>query len=336
MQRTNFTAAALTALLSSAALAQTGQPQGDKPAPRAQQPELHAQAPSSALFCHQASKVLGAKVHSPQRSEMGAIEDLVIDPTTGQIDYAVLSLKERTDGQWTAVPFSALSVPTPTTAGLPQSGQPAGERAFVLDIELERLKNAPAFRRDLWPDMTTADWRIQLERHYEGAPVGDPVQRGDVIGEYRAVRASKLMKQAVHNAEGESIGSIEELALDPAHARVSYVVVSSGGFLGLGNQMRALPWATLQEMSGGERAESKLVANVTKERLASAPEYKPGEWPRMAEPVWMNELYTHYGVPPYWTHARMGARPTEARSPGAARPVERSRQGEERDGSVPR
>lgn len=336
MHRTTFYAAALTALLGTAAVAQIGQPQGDKPAPRAQHPDVHAQAPSGALFCHQASKVLGAKVHSPQRSELGKIEDLVVDPTTGQIDYAVLSLDERTDGQWTAVPFAALSVPTPTAAGMPQSGAPAAERAFVLDVELERLRTAPAFRRDLWPDMTTADWRIQLQRHYDGESTGDPVQRGDVIGEYRAVRVSNLMKQPVHNAEGESIGSVEEIALDPAHARVSYVVLSSGGFLGLGNELRALPWAVLQEQSGGPRAQSKLIANVSKERLANAPEYKPGEWPRMAEPVWMNELYTHYGVTPYWTNARLGARPTEARSPREARPVERPRQGEGRDGSPPR
>jgi len=334
MHRTKLSTAALSVLLSTAAAAQTGQPQGDKPAPRAQQaqhPDAHVQAPAGALFCHQASKVLGAKVHSTQRSELGKIEDLVVDPTTGQIDYAVLSLDERTDGQWTAVPFEALSVPTPTAGAAP-----GGERVFVLDVERERLKNAPAFRRDLWPDMTTGDWRVQIERHYEDAPVGNALQAGDVVGQYRAVRVSKLMKQPVHNEQGESIGAIEEIALDPANARVSYVVLSSGGFLGLGNQMRALPWASLQEQPGGARAQSKLVTSVSKEQLANSPEYKAGEWPRMAEPVWMNELYTHYGVPPYWTHARLGARPTEARSPGAARPVERSRQGEGRDGSAPR
>jgi sporulation protein YlmC with PRC-barrel domain len=49
----------------------------------------------------------------------------------------------------------------------------------------------------------------------------------------------------VYNTMGESLGEIEELMIDQNTGRVEFAVISSGGFLGIGQKHYPLPWPVL-------------------------------------------------------------------------------------------
>src|SRR5919197_3144866 len=57
--------------------------------------------------------------------------------------------------------------------------------------------------------------------------------------------ASKLIGASVRNSQGESLGKIDELVIDPHDARIKAAVVSVGGVLGLGAKNVAIPWEKL-------------------------------------------------------------------------------------------
>jgi sporulation protein YlmC with PRC-barrel domain len=63
--------------------------------------------------------------------------------------------------------------------------------------------------------------------------VGFPRRIEDVIG------------SDVRNAQDEDLGDIEDVVLDPESGNVSYVIVSTGGFFGIGDEDVAVPWEHL-------------------------------------------------------------------------------------------
>lgn len=60
------------------------------------------------------------------------------------------------------------------------------------------------------------------------------------------VRADQLIGTAVLDLQGDKIGRVDDLLLDPRGASVTHAVVSRGGFLGLGVKRHAVPWQDLQ------------------------------------------------------------------------------------------
>ena len=318
MQNKIILGAASFALLGAGALAYPqNKPTGDKPTPHA---ETTAPMSKDKLACHKASAVIGAQVKNAQLAQMGEVQDLVIDPATGRIDYAVVSIDSRGKDQWYAVPFQKLTSPP---ADYSKDGKIDKEDAkkemkdpvFVLDLEQAKLDTAPGFAKDKWPDLNAPTWRTDLDKYYGVRRSSDTVGSGDVIAAQRGVRASKVLDQNVRTTNDEKLGDIEELVLDPRNARVAYIVVGTGGFLGMGEKMHAIPWEAARAKTRTEKDTDDLIVNITKERLAKAPEFKKEDWNRMSEAAWLSELYTYYGVRPYWSGSDMSAHPTKPTDP---------------------
>jgi hypothetical protein len=86
------------------------------------------------------------------------------------------------------------------------------------------------------------------------------------------VLASSLIGQSVVNSQDEIIGDINDLVTDES-GKVIAVLVGTGGFLGLGEKDAALGFEDLR-FSRDENDNIKVIANVTKDTLASAPDYE--------------------------------------------------------------
>ena len=84
--------------------------------------------------------------------------------------------------------------------------------------------------------------------------------------------ASNLIGQPVVNTQDESIGDITDLVTDQS-GKVVAVLVGSGGFLGIGQKDVALGFDDLR-FAQDENGNVKVIANVSKETLASAPDYQ--------------------------------------------------------------
>ena len=103
--------------------------------------------------------LLGAKVVNCEGKDLGVVEDLVIDSRDDRVAYAILSFGGflgMGDKNF-AIPWQAL-------------GFDVDNKVAVLNIDQDRLKNAPGFDKDNWPDMTDRTWANQIHTHYGYTP----------------------------------------------------------------------------------------------------------------------------------------------------------------------
>jgi sporulation protein YlmC with PRC-barrel domain len=105
--------------------------------------------------------------------------------------------------------------------------------------------------------------------------------------------ADTLIGNTVSNAAGESLGDIKEIMLDMRSGRVSYAVLSFGGFLGMGEKLFAVPWDALKL----DTQEKRFVLNIDKARLETAPGFDRNHWPDMADTTWQSSIRSYYGSP---------------------------------------
>jgi hypothetical protein len=89
------------------------------------------------------------------------------------------------------------------------------------------------------------------------------------------IGSDKVQGTAVYGPDGEKIGSIERVMIEKVNGRVSYAVLSFGGFLGIGDDYYPLPWPSLKynvELGGYQTL-------ITNDQLKSAPKYaRSSEW----------------------------------------------------------
>lgn len=102
-----------------------------------------------------ADTLIGDDVYNHQQENLGDIKEIMLDMRTGEVAYAVLSFGGilGMGEKLFAVPWQRLTLDT-------------ANRRFLLDIGKERLKNAPGFDKNNWPDMASSDWGNQISTFY--------------------------------------------------------------------------------------------------------------------------------------------------------------------------
>ncbi|TWT75383.1 PRC-barrel domain-containing protein [Allorhodopirellula solitaria] len=158
-------------------------------------------------------------------------------------------------------------------------------------------------------DSTTRD-RNNRQRGDADAGRLDEVTRGANI------RVSQLIGYNIQNSQGESVGEIQDIVMNSRTGRVSYVAVTYGGFLGVGNKLFAVPFAALKvqvdpdEVGDDDIDEDDytLVLDVTQEQLDGQQGFDEDNWPDMADRQWRADLDKRYGV-----ERRMNARDRQQR-----------------------
>ena len=104
----------------------------------------------------------GNDVYNKQDEDLGDVKEIMIDVPTGRVAYAVLSFGGflGMGEKLFAVPWSALKLDT-------------ANKRFVLDVSKERLKEAPGFDKDAWPDMADPTWVKGIHSYYGVTPYSD-------------------------------------------------------------------------------------------------------------------------------------------------------------------
>lgn len=104
----------------------------------------------------------GNDVYNKQDEDLGDVKEIMIDVPTGRVAYAVLSFGGflGMGEKLFAVPWSALKLDT-------------ANKRFVLDVSKERLKEAPGFDTDAWPDMADPTWVKGIHSYYGVTPYSD-------------------------------------------------------------------------------------------------------------------------------------------------------------------
>lgn len=112
----------------------------------------------------------------------------------------------------------------------------------------------------------------------------------------RVLSASTLIGDDVRNRAEEELGKIEDFMIDLDSGCIAYAVLSSGGFLGIGDKLFAVPWNALVV----DTQKKCFILDVDKETLKSAPGFDKSSWPDMADESWGRGIHEFYGSQPYW------------------------------------
>lgn len=102
-----------------------------------------------------ARSLAGDAVVNLEGESVGDIKDMMIDMRTGKVSYAVLSFGSilGMGAKLFAVPWAALTID-------------GSNKRFVLNVAKDRLKDAPGFDKDNWPNMADLSWEATVHRHY--------------------------------------------------------------------------------------------------------------------------------------------------------------------------
>ena len=115
--------------------------------------------PGPGPYIMSADTLQGDKVVNSQGEDLGDIETIMLDVPKGRIAYAVLSFGGLMGlgSKFFAIPWEALTLD-------------ADRECFVLDIDKERLKDAPGFDEDHWPEMGDLQWATHVHSYYNSRP----------------------------------------------------------------------------------------------------------------------------------------------------------------------
>jgi len=83
------------------------------------------------------------------------------------------------------------------------------------------------------------------------------------------MRADKLIGTSVYNAEGQEVGSVQDIVFDK-DGKIVGVVLKVGGLLGIGGKSVGIKWDEVQIAPQDET----LKVNYTKDQLKVAPDFK--------------------------------------------------------------
>jgi sporulation protein YlmC with PRC-barrel domain len=102
-----------------------------------------------------ATTITGDEVYNLKDEELGTIEDIMLDTQNGEIRYAVLSCGGflGMGDRLFAIPWSALTLDS-------------ANKRFTLDVDKERLKDAPGFDKDNWPSWSDPSWSASVDSYY--------------------------------------------------------------------------------------------------------------------------------------------------------------------------
>jgi len=109
-----------------------------------------------------ADTLVGNGVCNQKGEDLGEIKEIMLDMRSGRVAYAVLSFGGflGMGEKLFAVPWNALILDTKN-------------KRFVLNVEKDRLKNAPGFDKTQWPNMADQSWAREIHSYYGIKPQSD-------------------------------------------------------------------------------------------------------------------------------------------------------------------
>ena len=102
----------------------------------------------------------------------------------------------------------------------------------------------------------------------QGTPQTVQLTKVDVVKVATGFRASKVIGSSVYNDAGDTVGKVDDVIIGEG-GKSPFVVLSVGGFLGIGDKLVVLPYEQLKTM------DRKIVMpGATKEALKDLPTFK--------------------------------------------------------------
>jgi sporulation protein YlmC with PRC-barrel domain len=199
-----------------------------------------------------AGTLAGDRVRNSQGDDLGTIEEIMLDVTTGRVAYAVLSFGGflGIGDKLFAIPWEALELNE-------------AEHEFLLDVDRQQLESAPGFDKNNWPDMADPSWGAMIHSHYGRTPYWE--QSGS--GRTQAAGAGPV------GSMGSTGGSSDEWLGTTGSSKVSGSNMGSGsGSTGTGEG-----WRQSDNLRREYGSESSREASIDRPRTYSAGSTSTGQ-----------------------------------------------------------
>jgi sporulation protein YlmC with PRC-barrel domain len=217
-----------------------------------------------------ASKLIDTEVKNVQGENLGEIEDLVIDLGDRRVHYAVLSFGGAAGigDKLFAYPITAFK---PSTDG----------DKLVLNVSKDRLKNAPGFDKDKWPDWADNRYRGEVDKYFQA--------KSAKSGE-RMVRASQLIGKNVEDSKGANAGEIEDIIVTTSDGRIPYLVLDFDKSWSPDDKLLPLP---LTAFAFPTDKDKKVMLKVEKGKLDMARGFDDKSWPDLNSAEYRRDVRKH-------------------------------------------
>lgn len=236
--------------------------------------------------------ILGMDIQNTKDETLGSIEEIVLDDTQKSIAYVILSA----DGKLYQVPWKAFDV---------------GMKTYTLDITADNLKQSPSVTSvrdsqlsDSKRNQETQDYYMKQITAVEDKNIGE--RAADWVKEKSTNLMGKdekttlytcndLIGYDVQNMQDKDIGELEDIVFDVRDGNLAYGLISFGGYWGIGGDISAVPWKSIQLQHQQETI--KLDADEETLKSCVLPEK---DLHRLSEPKFARQLHERYHQQPYW------------------------------------
>jgi len=115
-------------------------------------------------------EVIGVPVKNASNEGLGKIEELIISKVSGQVSYAVLSFGGflGMGDKFFALPWNTLKYN-------------AQENCFMLNVEKQKLQNAPGFDKNNWPNWADQQFVDSIAAYYQSSKVGSKTEEERIL-----------------------------------------------------------------------------------------------------------------------------------------------------------
>jgi sporulation protein YlmC with PRC-barrel domain len=117
-------------------------------------------------------------------------------------------------------------------------------------------------------------------------------------------KASRLMGTPVKNLQDQKLGKVENLMVDLSAGRILAVIISSGEYIGLGDELSAVPPTALRFNAEHDT----LQLDASRDMLANSPHFNASQWPDFSQPGFVGGVYHAYNIVPYFSTTATVAR----------------------------
>lgn len=104
-----------------------------------------------------ASTLAKDSVRNRSDENVGSIKEIMLDVPSGRVAYAVMSVGGflGMGDRLFAIPWEALTLDE-------------DRECFILDVDKQRIENAPGFDKSNWPDMADTSWGRGVQKYWTG------------------------------------------------------------------------------------------------------------------------------------------------------------------------
>ncbi len=133
----------------------------------------------------------------------------------------------------------------------------------------------------------------EQSQHTTGTHASTRAQTVRAAGEDpRGHQVSNLKGWEVKSQGDEKLGDLSDFIVDTQSGKIVYAVIGSGGVLGIGETLRAVPFKALRQGAAGEE---EMILNIDQAKWSQAPVFKKDQIAALGQDQRRQQIFQHYG-----------------------------------------